>query len=103
MKKVNFVQFNTDEEQENIIYMLGSKDAMNIDFKADITINNEELLHDYDMEDVIYALESWQHLYQFTHSTPGVEEIIFNNNCGDLDGQIFKLNDENIKKLRKII
>lgn len=69
MKKVNFVQFNKDEEQENIIYMLGSKDAMNIDFEADITINNEELLHDYDMEDVIYALESWQHLYQFTHST----------------------------------
>lgn len=69
MKKVNFVQFNTDEEQENIIYMLGSKDAINIDFEADITINNEELLHDYDMEDVIYALESWQYLYQFTHST----------------------------------
>ena len=69
MKKVNFVQFNTDEEQNNIIYMLGSKDSIDIDFEADITINNEELLRDYDIEDVIYELERWYFIYQTVKNT----------------------------------
>jgi len=35
--------------------------------------------------------------------TPGVDEIIFENGCGNLDGQRFKVNEANIKKIRKEI